>query len=579
MCSDTVLLLVDGRDLTMELFGFPSWVVQHFSMDDVERIEVIRGPGSALYGSNAFAGVVNVILRAPGKGPRAMASVRGGEHGRTEISCRVSESLGPLAVVAGAGLVREGFWTSRWQLGNDLARGFVNTRIDLGSGSYLGFDGGFFSTKGEFVTFVNKADINDLIDLYGRVRAKVGDLELQAIYNRFFAGGDYNFSFYYKPLDIVVATLPPLEGTVDKAGTQAQHTIEVFHNRLTYGAEYYFHRYSSDIFLDPVQDEHRYGLFAQDEIDLQAILKDLLEVDPLPMILTVGIRLDDSSLTRMELSPRAALIWKPFPNHSVRLGYAHAFMKPTFFESSMAVHLDSEFGFNHIDTRNRNLNNKTIDALEAGYTGVFLDGKLQVRLDLAYNWYNNIIYFRFEPESFRQFGPLLIPDINGPGVGIYNSETGKSGQNVEMHVIARPTDSLRFLFQAGYRRVAVDRGGKHKGSEPTWRLAAGADLKGTGGWTAAVRVFFVDSFEKGLFNPEGLLEPQIYTAIHPTWFLNARVAWTVLEKPMVLSVGLEGFNILGFRFRESGGVSAPNGVDFGAEMLSRRVVLFMHGEL
>jgi outer membrane cobalamin receptor len=94
MNSDTVLLLVDGRDLTMELFGFPSWVVQHFSLDDIERIEVIRGPGSALYGSNAFAGVVNVILRAPGKGPRAMASVRGGEHGRTEVSCRVSENFG-----------------------------------------------------------------------------------------------------------------------------------------------------------------------------------------------------------------------------------------------------------------------------------------------------------------------------------------------------------------------------------------------------------------------------------------------------------------------------------------------------
>jgi iron complex outermembrane receptor protein len=336
MNSDTVLLLVDGRDLTMELFGFPSWVVQHFSMDDIERIEVIRGPGSALYGSNAFAGVVNVILRAPGKGPRAIASVRGGEHGRTELSCRVSESFGPLAVVAGAGLVREGFWTSRGQLGNDLARGFVNTRIDLGSGSYLDFDGGFFSTKGEFVTFVNKADIDDLIDLYGRVRAKVGDLELQAVYNRFFAGGDYDFSFYYKPLDIVVATLPPLEGTVDKAGVQAQHTIEAFHNRLTYGAEYYFHRYSAEVLLEPVQHEHRYGLFAQDEIDLQAILKDLLEVDPLPLILTVGIRFDDSSLSKMELSPRAALIWKPFPNHSVRLGYAHAFMKPTFFESSMA---------------------------------------------------------------------------------------------------------------------------------------------------------------------------------------------------------------------------------------------------
>jgi iron complex outermembrane receptor protein len=74
--TDSVVLLVDGRDLTVEFFGFPMWAVQHFSLDDVKRIEVIRGPGSALYGPNAYAGVVQVFTYEPGEGPEASASVR-----------------------------------------------------------------------------------------------------------------------------------------------------------------------------------------------------------------------------------------------------------------------------------------------------------------------------------------------------------------------------------------------------------------------------------------------------------------------------------------------------------------------
>ena len=51
--SDSLLLLIDGRDATHEFLGAPLVGVHHFSMDEVDRIEVIRGPGSSLYGANA----------------------------------------------------------------------------------------------------------------------------------------------------------------------------------------------------------------------------------------------------------------------------------------------------------------------------------------------------------------------------------------------------------------------------------------------------------------------------------------------------------------------------------------------
>jgi outer membrane cobalamin receptor len=578
MNSDTILLLVDGRDLTQELFGFPSWVAQHFSVDDIERIEVIRGPGSAMYGANAFAGVVNVILRAPGKGPRAMASVRGGERGQTELSCRVSENFGDLALAAGAGLVQQGYWTGRGELANDMARAWLNARLDLGEDAWADVDGGFFSTSGTFVTFVSNAAVEDLTEFFTRARARVGDLSVQAFYDRFSLEADYDLRMYYAPLGIEIASLPPIDGVVDKVVVQAQHSVEVFHNRLTYGTEYYYHRYTSNLFVDPEQEEHRYGLFTQVESDLQAILKDLADVDPLPLFLTLGMRFDDSSFTKFEISPRATLVWKPADNHSVRFGFAHAFMKPTFFQSSLAVHLDSDYGFDVLDIGNRDLENKTIDSLEVGYTGSFLKGRLQVRLDLAYNWYGNIMHFRFDPEEFRQVGPLLIPNISGPGVGNFTGTRGYRGHNVEVHLIGRPAGWLRFYFFAGYRQVLYDDGG-YKGSEPALRMSAGTDFKGPAESILSLRAFYVSGYEKGIYDPDGLLEPRIYEFKPDTWFLNARFSVPLLKKPALVSAGVEVFNLLDTRFRESGGMQVANRVDFGAERLSRRIVLFVHGEI
>ena len=158
--SNTMLLLVDGRDVTMEFFGFPMWAVNNFSMDDVERIEVIRGPGSALYGANAFSGVVNVITRKPGDGPRASVSIRGGERGQTELACSATEKFGPLALRVSAGFDREDFWTSRDTEARETIRGRIGGKIDLGSENSLLLEMGLHSGVGKFHTNIGEADIS-----------------------------------------------------------------------------------------------------------------------------------------------------------------------------------------------------------------------------------------------------------------------------------------------------------------------------------------------------------------------------------------------------------------------------------
>ncbi|MFC1655044.1 TonB-dependent receptor, partial [Myxococcota bacterium] len=184
MSSDTMLLLVDGRDVTIELFGFPSWTTNSFTMDDIERIEVIRGPGSALYGANAYAGVVHVITREPGTGPRAQASVRGGEHGYVETTGRANVNLGPLAISASFGYQDNDFWTDRDNRAGEMLRGRLDAKLDLGEDLDLRIDAGASQSAGRFFTYVGPVELNELTVAYGRVRFQFKDLMVQALYDR-----------------------------------------------------------------------------------------------------------------------------------------------------------------------------------------------------------------------------------------------------------------------------------------------------------------------------------------------------------------------------------------------------------
>ncbi len=61
--ANTVLFLLNGRRINEDYTGGINYLIRHFSLQNIERVEVIRGPGSALYGANAFNGVVNLISR------------------------------------------------------------------------------------------------------------------------------------------------------------------------------------------------------------------------------------------------------------------------------------------------------------------------------------------------------------------------------------------------------------------------------------------------------------------------------------------------------------------------------------
>jgi iron complex outermembrane receptor protein len=586
LTSDRVLLLVNGRDVTQEFFGFPFWSVQSFSMDEVERIEVIRGPGSALYGANAYAGVVNVITRAPGTGPRASLSLRGGERGRTELAARGTQAFGPLSLGVAAGIDREGHWTGRDMLAKEVLRARLEGKIDLGSDRGLALETGVHQSGGNFYSTMGAVDLKDILAGYARARLDFDLLLVQATYERMNFSADLGMQLLYPDLDLLLAEMPLIEGYEEKLVAQAQHAVELFSNRITYGVDYTLTHFNSPILLDPVHlqpepdhFEHRLGLYAQDELDLSALLENAIP----PTVLTAGLRFDYNSVSDWELSPRASVVFAPSDSHSFRLGYAHAFLKPAFFQSSLYIPLldVNNLGFEYLGMANEDLKNQTIDSLEFGYTARFFEEKLILRCDFAYNWYRNSIWWKYEPEEmeYKEVGGFRYPDINGPGFGFVNESEGENGHNIDLQIIYRPTGRTRIFFQAGYRQVINNATGEYHWSEPALRLAAGGDLSAAQGLTFSLRAFYTGEHHRVLTDPTSVLKPKMFLPVPAYWLLNARVAWNLPVRPFNLSVGLEGFNLLNFRSREHPGLTFPNGPDFGGERLGRRIVVFLHGRV
>jgi iron complex outermembrane recepter protein len=589
--SDKLLLLVDGRDVTAEMIGSPIWTIQYFSLDDVERIEVIRGPGSALYGANAYSGVVNVITRKPGEGPRVSVSVIGAEHGYYDLSARSSTHLDSFSLSASAGLVRENLWSSRSVSGRNVARGRLQSEIIFSPDCRLNLEGGALDAAGLIHSAMGAMDISDMLNSYIQAHLELYDFTLQAGYDFTSLDMEIDLPLYIKEFDLVLGAMPPFTARVDKITSSARYDWQTSFLRLIGGAKYVFNHYGSAVIIPENYYEHRAGVFAQAEFEIDRLLA-LADINIPTLLLNIGLRFDYNRVydaenlhdwSSSELSPRAALVFVPRPGHSLRVGYAHAFLKPTFIQSSLHFKIDdiSNLGFDEFNFGNPDLKNQTIDSLELSYSGDFFDKRLELKIDLAYNWYRDCLWYMFDKSKLHyiDIGSVRVPDLGAGGLGFSNLPSGSDGHDVEIQVVYRPVDRARLFFTTGYRQVFDNQSGEFFYRDPVFRLTAGADLNLGGGLSTSLRAFFTGSHVRFVRNPEGLLQTDRRVTIPNVWFLNARLAYKFKAGTATMVTGIEGFNILGFHFRELGGTLSPNEPDQNAELLGRRISLFLRAQI
>jgi iron complex outermembrane receptor protein len=294
--GNKLLVLIDGRTVYTPLFSGVFWDQQEVMMQDVDRIEVISGPGAALWGANAVNGVINVITRSAADTTGALVSALAGENERG-AALRYGTSFGSGAIRFYA-KYSEFDHTLRGndaELADDWNRGQVGFRADWG-GEQDSFtvQGDAYQGDSESRGFIGPLELTAIdvsgANLLGRWRRDMtggGQLQVQAYVDH----SKRDDALFYRP-------------TADIVDFDLQYAMPGTTHKVLWGAGYRWGRDDIDpgfvtVFVPDSRTLAWGNLFVQDEIQLREGLKA-----------TLGIKLESNDYTDIEVLPNARLAWK-----------------------------------------------------------------------------------------------------------------------------------------------------------------------------------------------------------------------------------------------------------------------------
>lgn len=303
------LVLVDGVPLLTEHIH-TGQNIEMVPPESIERIEVMRGAASAMYGSDAIGGVVNIITRKDVDQPEGNLTVAAGSHDTYESSVSYRTPVGENAQISS---------TVQWEKSDGQPLLKPAHRV-----GYTGY---------ERVTFFNRLDmdVTDKTHMFMSLNGSAGEMEWfkdpNPAYSRLLApsiGMDHQLSD-----DLMFSSrVSYSDWRSDISDEQHKLTKPEFFFRwkandqhtLMFGGDYRYSTFERDGLLDaPSQDA--YGAFIQDEWMLNEQL-----------ILTGALRYDKTQYIEGALSPKLALLWLPTDKISVRASAAKGFHAPTLQE-------------------------------------------------------------------------------------------------------------------------------------------------------------------------------------------------------------------------------------------------------
>ncbi len=329
--SSHVLLLINGRPVREALEGgIKSEMLETFPSNVIEQIEVIRGPGSVLYGSNAFSAVINVITEKADRNAVSLAAL-GGPSGQYGGSLEAKLRKGDLSLVATGRYYQKSEWTTHYQF-FDTAGAVVDNLITIpnkGPGAFVDLSYKKLRLMGAF----NRWD-----NAYFHPDSRTLGL---AHWRKDFANAGYSFrptaswdvdvNVTWTRSRFEVSAAPSIKR--DSYDLVAEWTNSVktsARSRLLFGGLYEYINGQETFYGGPspsaVSDASRHagGLYAQ----MDFMLRDGLS-------LIGGIQANKIGDTDLGTVPRAGLIWRPFSRVHVKALYSQAFRAPGINELSL----------------------------------------------------------------------------------------------------------------------------------------------------------------------------------------------------------------------------------------------------
>lgn len=406
---------VDGRSLYSSFYlGDTHVALRSIVLEDIDRIEVLRGSNSASYGANAFLGVVNIVTRDAADTHGAMVSVTAGDQHVRDHVARYGWGDGKASFrVTAARRVDRGFdnviddsKVARFQFRADLApTERDDVMIQLGTAEVWRGEGAGTGTN----PYRNVG--NEEAHLHMRWRRQLSadeELQLRVVHER------------ERPMDRFIAVSGAVTAVADSGGigerteVGLQHALRIAPTlRAAWGGEWRYETARSQ----PVY-------FTRDSISLhQWRMFGNLEWRPHPQwLLQAGGTYEGHSYTGGTFSPRMMASFHMQPDHTLRAGITRAVRAPTFFELRgdtrlfLATAPTTQVGWTFLSSGT--VKPETLITHEVGYLGRFRDLNLSIDARAFVERMNKRIWF-----SARTVGAFTPNDaVNRPGPHIHGFE-------------------------------------------------------------------------------------------------------------------------------------------------------------
>jgi iron complex outermembrane receptor protein len=539
-----MLGLVDGRQVYNDFLGSVLWETLPVSLDEIEKVEVIRGPGSFVHGPNAMHGLVNVVTRRPlqyGEGHTSISGSYGSYRSNTETAIHVRRS-GHAALKAKIGHDDIDEFEPAGKNAKD--KGFLELRYEaLLSGEpgaakedhVLDLTGGLHQQKFNLLipTFAgvpSREFANELREYYVKAQYSLGNFKALFFATHFL--GRAEPESIYTPFDV----------RVDSADLDLQHTIAPFEGHTVTGGTGYRVAAAETEDQDVSRGRHKMGLgwvFLQDQVRLAETFT-----------FTGGLRLDWHSVTGTATSPRFAAVWEVDEGHFLRgtagYGFRNPSMRELWFEMPINV---PGLPVPATLAGNDDLVAEKIRSFELGYRWRKPRAPTKAEAIVYYNLIDRLV--EFQPVEFFPSPPF--PPGTPSRLAPQNANKDEAyGVELELEHEFGPDVSAFANYSFGIRR---DRDTRDRNTEaPRHKASGGVRLRPAEGWRAALWAAVFDDIEAFDAPGTGTLDLRVDEYA----LLNARVSYELAWGEHRGTVFLQAFNLLDHDHREH-----PEGDSYG----------------
>jgi len=415
--SRAVLVMIDGRTVYSPLFHGVYWEVQDTMLEDIDRIEVIRGPGGTIWVANAVNGVINIITKSSKETQGALVSAGGGNVNQGFLSARYGggNNRNFSYRIYGKGFTRGPEFHSDNRQFDDWRRsqGGFRTDWDVTNRDTFTIQGDMYrgvageSTRVTLQSPPSAAIIDENAELSGG--------NLLARWRRVLSGGsDFQLQAYYDRASRRQANQAEFRDTFD---VDFVHHLLLPHQQdfiWGFGARISLGKLPpvvpTYIFTPSRRTDQLYTGFIQDEIPL---VRE-------SVWLTIGSKLLHSSFAGFDIEPTARLLWTPSTRQTVWTAVTRAVRTPSDIEDTLqstSLRTTNPLAFNRV-MGDGQFTTETMLGYEAGYRHL-VNPRFSIDVAAFYNNYDNLL--SIEPgdpftENSSTLSYLVYPFSNRNGV-------------------------------------------------------------------------------------------------------------------------------------------------------------------